>query len=74
MVKSPKGRFFDRMEMMKKEKDSNDINKQIDDILEGKTNLDGEAKRLKLEELFRRLNKQNENEMRKVPRGEIIDT
>ena len=59
---------------MKKEKDSNDINKQIDDILEGKTNLDGEAKRLKLRELFRKLNEQNEEKMRKVPRGEIIDT
>ena len=58
----------------KKEKDSNDINKQIDDILEGKTNLDDEARKLKLEELFRRLNKQNENKTRKIPRGEIIDT
>jgi hypothetical protein len=62
------------MKDMEKEKDSNDIDKQIDDILEGKTNLDGEAKRLKLEELFRRLNKQNENTMRKIPRGEIVDT
>ncbi len=62
------------METMKKEKDSNDINKQIDDILEGRTNLGGEAKRLKLEELFRKLNKQNEDKMRKIPRGEIIDT
>ena len=62
------------MNYMEKEKDPNDIDKQIDDILEGKTNLDGEAKRLKLEELFRRLNEQNENKMRKIPRGEIIDT
>ena len=65
---------FGIMKDMEKEKDPNDIDKQIDDILEGKTNLDGEAKRLKLEELFRRLNKQNENKMRKIPRGEIIDT
>lgn len=59
---------------MEKEKDSDNIDKQIDDILEGKTNLDGEAKRLRLEELFRILKKQNENKMRKIPRGEIIDT
>lgn len=65
---------FGIMKDMEKEKDPNDIDKQIDDILEGKTSLDGEAKRLKLEELFRRLNKQNENKMRKIPRGEIIDT
>ena len=58
----------------KREKNSNDINKQIDDILEGKTGLDGEAKRVKLKELFRKLNTQNEDKMRKIPRGEIIDT
>ena len=67
-------RVFGIMKDMEKEKDSDDIDKQINDILEGKTNLDDEAKRLKLEELFRRLNKQNENKMRKIPKGEIVDT
>lgn len=51
-----------------------DISKQIDDILEGKTNLKDDERKKKLKELFKELDAQNNDIMRNVPKGEFIET
>jgi hypothetical protein len=54
--------------------EKNNIEKQIDDILEGKTDLKGEEKQLKLKELFQRLKRQSKEEISKAPKDDVIST